>query len=62
MINTIYGEMDERNLQKKTGAFDDDNEHTEWIEYWNDGELVHRSAHVQIKQGASSGVIAGVFS
>lgn len=50
-ITTIYGNMDESELEKRSGS-DDANvgqlneEHVDWVEYWLDGELVHRSAHV----------------
>jgi len=50
MVNTTYGEMDESLLEKKEGTFEDDNELTTWVEYWKDGELVHRSAHVTLKK------------
>ena len=50
MVNTIYGEMDEALLEKKEGVFEDDNELTTWVEYWLEGELVHRSAHVTLKK------------
>lgn len=51
MIPTIHGDMDESLLQKNTGVIDNDNEKTEWVEYWKDGELVHRSVHVTLKEG-----------
>ncbi len=50
MITTTHGDMDESLLEKKTGVVDNDNEHTTWVEYWLDGELVHRSAHVTLKK------------
>lgn len=52
MIETIYGPMDERLLQKgkKTGGFDNANETTEWVEYWIEGVLIHRSATVKLKK------------
>lgn len=62
MIETTKGLMDESLLDKRDGELDNDNEHTTWTEYYLDGELVHRSAHVMIKQGISSGAIAGAFS
>jgi len=43
-------EMDEELLQKRQGAVDDEVEYTTWTEYWLDGQLVHRSAHVTLKQ------------
>ena len=50
MITTTKGEMDESLLEKREGSLDNDNETTTWVEYWLDGELVHRSAHVQLKK------------
>jgi hypothetical protein len=41
--------MDESLLEKREGSLDNDNETTTWVEYWLDGELVHRSAHVALK-------------
>ena len=50
MITTTKGLMDEALLDKKTGSVDNDNESTTWVEYWLEGELVHRSAHVTLKR------------
>jgi len=50
MITTTKGLMDEALLEKREGVIDNDNEHTTWVEYWHDGELVHRSAHVRLKK------------
>jgi hypothetical protein len=50
LINTTKGEMDESLLEKKEGSVDNDNEYTTWVEYWLEGELVHRSVHVQLKK------------
>jgi hypothetical protein len=51
MIKTIYGEMDESLLEKKEGFVDNENEHTDWVEYRKPGndEIVHRSVHVRLK-------------
>ena len=49
LVNTTKGEMDESLLEKREGSLDNDNETTTWVEYWLDGELVHRSAHVSLK-------------
>lgn len=49
-VNTIRGEMDDSLLKKKEGSVDNDNENTTWVEYYLDGELVHRSAHVNLKR------------
>ena len=53
LVNTTKGEMDDSLLVKQEGSLDNDNETTTWVEYWLDGELVHRSAHVALKQAPS---------
>jgi len=49
LISTTKGDMDESLLEKKEGSVDNEIEYTTWVEYWLDGELVHRSAHVTLK-------------
>jgi hypothetical protein len=51
MITTIYGDMDEALLTKREGVDEDDRARAEWVEYWKDEELVHRSVHVALKKG-----------
>jgi hypothetical protein len=51
LVMTTKGEMEESLLEKRVGTVDNDHEYTAWVEYWLDGELVHRSVHVQLKQG-----------
>jgi hypothetical protein len=58
MINTTKGIMDETLLRKVTGIIDNENELTNWIEYYDGEELVHRSAHVQLKQNVICELIA----
>jgi hypothetical protein len=56
LITTIYGEMDEALLEKRIpDPVDNDNETTTAVEYWLNGELVHRSVHVHLKQGIELG-------
>ena len=63
LVNTTKGEMEESLLEKKTGFVDNDNEYTTWVEYWHEGELVHRSAHVQLKKSlAFAGAEAASFN
>ena len=50
LITTTKGEMDDSLLEKKEGFVDNDEEYTTWVEYWLDGEIVHRSVHVQLKK------------
>ena len=49
LVAGMQVQMDESHLEKREGAVDNDNEFTTWVEYWYDGELVHRSAHVTLK-------------
>lgn len=63
MVNTIYGEMDEADLLKLEGGFEDDNEIVKWVQYHlpKSGELVHRSAHVHLKKAIfGEGVAANI--
>jgi len=50
LITTTKGEMDVSLLEKREGSVDNENELTSWVEYWFEGELVHRSAHVTLKK------------
>jgi len=55
LVTTTKGDMDDSLLEKLEGIVDNDNEQTTWVEYWLDGELVHRSAHVTLKKTAVFG-------
>jgi hypothetical protein len=61
IVTTTKGEMDDSLLEKREGTFEDDNELTTWVEYWLEGELVHRSAHVTIKRSLPIGGEVGTF-
>jgi cation transport regulator ChaC len=50
LVTTTKGDMDDALLEKREGTVDNDNELTTWVEYWLEGELVHRSAHVTLKK------------
>ena len=50
LVTTTKGDMDDSLLVKQEGSVDNDDEYTTWVEYWLDGELVHRSAHVTLKK------------
>ena len=62
LIETTKGMIDESALEKREGEVDNDNEHTTWVEYWLDGALVHRSAHVHLKKGLASFLTQGAFA
>jgi hypothetical protein len=55
LVTTTKGEMDDSLLEKREGSVDNENELTTWVEYWFEGELVHRSAHVTLKKMPSMG-------
>ena len=61
MITTTKGEIHESLLEKREGQVDTDTENTEWVEYWFEGELVHRSVHVKLKHAALAGGDASSF-
>lgn len=58
IVTTTKGDMDTALLVKKEGNMEDDNEITNWVEYYLDGELVHRSVHVHLKKNIAAKVIA----
>jgi hypothetical protein len=62
LVTTTKGEMDDSLLEKKEGFVDNDNEHTTWVEYWHEGELVHRSAHVTLKKAITLSAEAASFN
>ena len=61
LITTTKGLMDEALLRKVEGGFEDDNEATTWVEYYDGDELVHRSAHIVMKQGVEFKTEVGGF-
>ena len=61
IVTTTKGEMDDSLLEKREGSVNNDNEYSEWVEYWLDNELVHRSAHVRLKKPVTIISEAGGF-
>lgn len=61
LVNTTKGAMDDSLLEKREGVLDNDHEITKWVEYWFEGELVHRSVHVHLKKNVfADGVAAAI--
>ena len=56
LVQTTKGEMDDSLLEKQEGVVDTENETTRWVEYWLDGELVHRSVDMILKKYDVSGL------
>jgi hypothetical protein len=54
--------MDEAQLERREGQFEDDNEATSWVEYWDGDEMVHRSVRVHLKKPMISVSEIGGFS
>lgn len=50
IVTTTKGEMDDSLLDKREGSLDNSNESTQWVEYWYEGELVHRSVNMVLKR------------
>ena len=50
IVNTTKGEMDDSLLEKREGSVENDTETTSWVEYWLNGEMVHRSVHMALKR------------
>ena len=61
MIETIKGQMDESLLEKREGQSDTNTETIDWVEYWLNDELVHRSVHVKLKHAALADGAASSF-
>lgn len=49
MINTTHGPMSEADLEMKFGREELPDHYEEWVEYWHNGECVHRSIHLKYK-------------
>jgi hypothetical protein len=62
LVTTTKGEMDDSLLEKREGTIDNDNETTNWVEYWLEGELVHRSVHMTLKRNVTGEAVAQSLS
>jgi hypothetical protein len=62
LVNTTKGEMNASLLEKREGSIDTDNETTNWVEYWLEGELVHRSVHMTLKRNVTGEAVAQSLS
>jgi hypothetical protein len=51
LVTTIHGDMDDSLLENKNGIDIIPEGEAHWNEYWLNGELVHRSVHLFIKEG-----------
>lgn len=51
LISTTLGPMEARFLKRADEIIDNDRERTQIIQYFFQDTLVHRSVHIQLKQG-----------
>ena len=58
IVTTTKGDMDDSLLEKKEGIIDNDNETTQWVEYWLESERVHRSVHMTLKRNVTGEPVA----
>ena len=61
IVTTTKGDMDDSLLEKKEGIVDSEDEYTTWVEYWLNGEMVHRSAHVTLKKALVLSAVSASF-
>lgn len=61
LINTTKGPRAEAAMERRDGVVDNENEHTEWVEFWEAGEIIHRSVSIVLKQLPPAGAEIGIF-
>jgi len=54
VVNGQLVDIDEDSLVKKVGGHETATEVCDWVEYWLNDELVHRSVHVHLRSGLGS--------
>ncbi len=62
LVNTTKGEMDDSLLERRDIAHENEDEIVKAVEYWLDGELVHRSVHVHLKKNVFADAMAAAFN
>jgi hypothetical protein len=60
-IDTIYGPMEEHDLRRNCVVEEDELKRTNVVEYYFRGQLVHRSAHITLKQNFGLNSQSGAF-
>jgi hypothetical protein len=54
LVTTTKGEMDDSLLERRAGVDENENEIVKWVEYWHEGECVHRSVDMTLKRAVVS--------
>jgi len=53
--------IESNNCECRQRLIDNETEHTEIVEYWLEGELVHRSVNMTLKQNVLGEALLGAF-
>ena len=61
MISTILGDIDEKYLDRKVVREDDGLKEIRAVEYYLAGRLVHRSAHITLKDFSGLDTLLGAI-
>lgn len=57
LVNTTKGLLDDSVLERRSGVDEDTQARIEWVEYWQQDEMVHRSAVAYLKEPLSVNVV-----
>ena len=60
-VFTTKGYIDDSLLERRDGEINNDREHTKWVEYWLEDELVHRSVDMRLKHTLISQTAVAAF-
>lgn len=52
-------QMDDSELERRTGTQENEHAFCDWTEYWLNGQMVHRSVHARLKRLPSMDSITG---
>lgn len=61
-VTTIYGEMEDSLLERRDTHEDFEQCSVDAVEYWLNGEMVHRSPTINIKRGYELNLATGQIS
>lgn len=61
MITTIHGPMEAKHLRRVNEVTDNERERTVVVKYFLGPQMVHRSVHIQLKQGLGIEGILGAI-
>ena len=62
MVGGQFQRLPVSSLSRVVGSHEDDKEIANWVEYSLDGQIVHRSAAVYLKEGLQMSGVAGLLT